>query len=290
MATASTQLKSADKAAAIAAYLGLRLSDDVEVRARQFDDALIAYTGTKFWHLTEEPTDRRQRQMASQKRAYARKALACGRAIGKPGNPVDPRTEEEWREFYRVRGEKYRQKNRETVRAYKRDYEKKRAAENALVKGRAPGKVGRPKLLTEEERRAKRRAKTSRYYHAHPEVLEKAKAREKAKRAGTFVSRALPRLSAEEKRVDNVVWSQLRRTRMRANGGKHTRADIFALLAEQAGVCAMCTKPFGEDGYHVDHKIPICKGGTNDRSNLQLLHPACNLTKGAVAPDPTGAP
>jgi 5-methylcytosine-specific restriction endonuclease McrA len=34
-------------------------------------------------------------------------------------------------------------------------------------------------------------------------------------------------------------------------------------------------------GYHIDHIVPIAKGGTSERRNLQLLAPICNLRKGA---------
>jgi hypothetical protein len=32
---------------------------------------------------------------------------------------------------------------------------------------------------------------------------------------------------------------------------------------------------------HLDHVHPVCRGGSSDAANLQLLCPACNLRKGA---------
>ena len=34
-------------------------------------------------------------------------------------------------------------------------------------------------------------------------------------------------------------------------------------------------------GYHVDHIRALADGGANDRTNLQLLCPTCNIKKGA---------
>jgi len=35
------------------------------------------------------------------------------------------------------------------------------------------------------------------------------------------------------------------------------------------------------DGKHVDHKIPLSKGGSNGRSNLRVVSAKTNLRKGA---------
>ncbi len=62
--------------------------------------------------------------------------------------------------------------------------------------------------------------------------------------------------------------------------GKYSVKDIRKLYDGQNGKCPICEKSLLE-GYHVDHVIPLSKGGDNWPSNLQLLCPACNMAKGA---------
>lgn len=98
----------------------------------------------------------------------------------------------------------------------------------------------------------------------------------------------------EEKNAKNREWqrknkdlsrakSAKRRTLKAANGGHHTRDDIAAILKLQRKRCAVC-KDHLDSAYEVDHIHPVAKGGSNDRSNLQILCPLCNRRKGAKDP------
>ena len=50
---------------------------------------------------------------------------------------------------------------------------------------------------------------------------------------------------------------------------------------EQHGRCALCGEQMDRSDMQVDHKIPFCYGGGNERSNIQLAHGPCNRQKRA---------
>ena len=58
---------------------------------------------------------------------------------------------------------------------------------------------------------------------------------------------------------------------------------INHLLVAQRGKCASCYAKVIEK-HHLDHIVPLAKGGTHDRSNFQLLCPTCNFKKSAKDP------
>jgi len=70
-----------------------------------------------------------------------------------------------------------------------------------------------------------------------------------------------------------------RRALRTAAGGQHTPEDIARLLVIQKRKCAYC-RTLLDAKFHADHILPISKGGSNDRRNLQLTCVKCNLTKG----------
>ena len=70
--------------------------------------------------------------------------------------------------------------------------------------------------------------------------------------------------------------NQRRRARMRGNG-------VFTISPRdqhrlERSSCAMCG---ARDNLHVDHIVPIAKGGTHGIGNLQVLCSTCNRSKGA---------
>lgn len=69
-----------------------------------------------------------------------------------------------------------------------------------------------------------------------------------------------------------------RRARIVSAEGSHTPEDIRWLENTQKMRCACCSTKLSQ-GYHIDHIVPLARGGSNDRRNLQLLCPPCNLSK-----------
>lgn len=56
------------------------------------------------------------------------------------------------------------------------------------------------------------------------------------------------------------------------------------LFISQKGLCACCGELLGTK-YHLDHIIPLSKGGRNSDDNVQLLTPRCNLMKHDKTPE-----
>lgn len=73
------------------------------------------------------------------------------------------------------------------------------------------------------------------------------------------------------------VRKHRRRAREADAAGTFTGADIEAIRVAQGNRCYLCGKPLKK--YHIDHFIPLAKGGTNDPGNLRLACPKCNLSK-----------
>jgi len=56
--------------------------------------------------------------------------------------------------------------------------------------------------------------------------------------------------------------------------------------------CPLDKKPFDESGYEIDHIVELCKGGSNEDSNLQALCIMCHRVKTSrlqMAPKPKAA-
>lgn len=101
------------------------------------------------------------------------------------------------------------------------------------------------------------------------------------------------RLSEEEKRerrrlarrayyakrkVHLLALNRQTRANRRKAEGRHTAADIAALLDKQRNKCGICFRKLSSK-YHVDHVRPLAKGGSNWPFNLQILCQPCNNRK-----------
>lgn len=74
------------------------------------------------------------------------------------------------------------------------------------------------------------------------------------------------------------IYQATRRALIKAAGGTHSTDQIDAMFVRQKGKCPWC-KVSLKAGYHIDHHMPLARGGTNDISNIQLLCADCNRRK-----------
>jgi hypothetical protein len=118
------------------------------------------------------------------------------------------------------------------------------------------------------------RAKSNRWYHVSytkPEVRQRAQDR----------TRQWAKDNPEKARA-NAQVSKARRRGIGAEG-LHTGDDIKRIMKDQKGRCAYCRKKVGKE-YHIDHIIPLAKGGTNFARNIQITCAKCNMEKHARDP------
>lgn len=151
--------------------------------------------------------------------------------------------------------------------------------------------------------------KTDFYKHSHT----KDRLRPKCRKCTAVDVQAWERANSDKKNRSNREWSlanpekraefthkwsvenpgkkasnaRNRRAKIILSGGTHDYSDIIEMLSRQRGLCASCENKLFKSGakkYHVDHIMPLSKGGSNDKYNLQCLCPPCNLKKHAKDP------
>lgn len=121
-----------------------------------------------------------------------------------------------------------------------------------------------------------RRALGRQYYRKNREKVLAGNAAWKAKNPEWFVNY---HRRWKEKNRDKVRASHRNRKALkRLNGGTHNAKDVAEIMKLQGSMCACCRIKLSRD-FHVDHIIPLSRGGSNDRKNLQLTCPTCNLQK-----------
>lgn len=143
---------------------------------------------------------------------------------------------------------------------------RKKKLEEYKAKERSRGKI----RYAENSEAAK--LKTKLWQCNNPEKVKERNARYRQEHPEKF----------REHRKNNPIkyraYQAKRRTLKLQTHGQFTDEDVKQLYVLQKGRCTVCKKSI-EGGYHIDHIVPLSKGGMNDRDNIQLLCPTCNLTK-----------
>jgi len=166
---------------------------------------------------------------------------------------------------------KYYTRNKEKIRKYQKEYMKKYYIENKeKIRERTK------EYYVENKEKLVDRSKE---YHVRnrEKILEKRK---------DYYSRNKERLREKAKKwkLDNPKKIKEQKMRRRVNG-RMKPGTLKKVLDENvfnygAITCEKCFKLcFNSSEYHIDHIIPVSKGGTNDFNNLQVLCVTCNQEK-----------
>lgn len=75
-------------------------------------------------------------------------------------------------------------------------------------------------------------------------------------------------------------WSKRRGSR---KTGRLPRGTVARIKELQKAKCAICSCGIAS-AFHVDHIMPLAKGGKHEPHNIQLLCPTCNVRKSAKHP------
>ncbi len=158
---------------------------------------------------------------------------------------------------------RWQRSNKERLRAADRlRYEKRKAWEAAHPEIAADRALKRKQKMRRwyEQNRERASARARAWHAAHPE-----KVRETAKRWAT-------RHPEETREHTTRRRARLRRVKI----GVVNRAEVFA---RSGGRCAYCREPITPKSWHLDHVIPLARGGAHAMDNVVASCPPCNQRK-----------
>jgi 5-methylcytosine-specific restriction endonuclease McrA len=141
------------------------------------------------------------------------------------------------------------------------------------------------------------RIKSAKYYEENTEKAKLTKAiyRKKNKNKVNEICYSYRKSNVEKTRLATIAWRvsnplglrlqrHSRRARIAKAAGKPSKDIYDKLMILQKGTCVCCRVSLKDVKVHIDHIVPLSKGGTNDDLNMQLLCQTCNNRKHAKHP------
>lgn len=147
----------------------------------------------------------------------------------------------------------------------------------------------RERYVTDDEYREACRARARAYYHDNRDKCRArhkrwvAENREYVRKVHREYRQRYVERHRDKLRPRWRVYSHHRRAMLRKAEGTHTPEDIQLIGDRQGWRCWWCQADCADD-YHIDHRVPISKGGSNGPENLVISCPTCNVRKSDKLP------
>ena len=142
--------------------------------------------------------------------------------------------------------------------------------------------------------KAKEAARKKAYYQSHKAELDaKRNARHKANRNAAIAwqkayyqlhkaeRNAYDKAYYENHRSESAEKDARRRARVNAAFVEYVSRDL--VYKRDGGRCHVCGRKVRKNRWHMDHIIPLARGGEHSYRNVAVACPKCNLSKGTKA-------
>lgn len=134
----------------------------------------------------------------------------------------------------------------------------------------------------EEIRRRSRKTKREYYERNRQEAIDRAV---EWKRKNRQKARAWVARWAKQNPEKGIERSAKYRAQKKNQIGETPVPEIPELLQQQNSECYYCKGNLRYTGYHLEHKIPISRGGVHGGENVCLSCPPCNHRKSSLTAD-----
>ena len=167
------------------------------------------------------------------------------------------------------RKRRWREANAERHREYQRQW-RERNREKVRAQKRAKYEARRAEILEYQRKR----------YEEHREELREYNRAYYQKNREALLAKAKAWSAANPDKLKS--YSAVRRARELELPSE--KIDYIVVFDRDEGNCGICGLPVEPDDWHLDHIVPLAKGGHHTYENVQVSHPACNLRKGVSVP------
>lgn len=189
---------------------------------------------------------------------------------------------------------KYRSDCRECERiAFKRWNEANREYRKEYQRSRIEQKRLNPEWVEEEKEKTRKRSQE--YTKANPEAVKQAKAKYREANREKINAKSRERYQANwekererKRKYEQTEEAKIKRRITRLNyiarkkgaQGNYKKEDFLSLFNEGDQDCYLCGCSISQFDFHIEHKTPLSRGGSNEIDNIGISCMTCNVRKG----------